>query len=491
VTVGTCTIRAAQAGDANYNAAANVDQSFSIAKANQTITFGALSDKTFGDADFGVSATASSGLTVAFSSLTPGTCTVTGSTVHIVTVGTCTIRAAQAGDANYNAAANVDQSFSIAKANQTITFGALGDKTFGDADFGVSATASSGLTVAFSSLTPGTCTVTGSTVHIVTVGTCTIRADQAGNASYNAAPQVQQSFAVTAPPIGTVTITKMLNDGGSGFTGSFQIILTCVPTVGLPVTTTVLLNGGLTTLPIVVPLGSTCTVTEPTFPTPPSGFSWGTVSIVGSPVLILTSGGNFPVTVTNTLTPVGYTGTLKIKKTVSGAPSGFSGTFGFNIQCGSWSTTATINYPAETYEMIPNVPVGSCTVTENVMTGLPSNYVWGTPSYSPSATVTIVKNTTTIVTVTNTAIKQQAPKFTSSTSCTFYKGQSSSFTVTVTGSPTPTVSTVSTLPPGVSFNSSTRKLTGTPTARGTWTIIFTATNGVLPNATQTFTLKVQ
>src|SRR4029079_13178580 len=140
---GSCTITAKQAGDANYNPAPDVPQSFSIAKASQTINFAALGNKTFGDADFGVSATATSSLAVSFTA--SGNCTVTGATVHITGVGSCTITAKQAGDANYNPAPDVPQSFTIAKANQTITFGALGNKTFGDADFGVGATASSTL----------------------------------------------------------------------------------------------------------------------------------------------------------------------------------------------------------------------------------------------------------------------------------------------------------------------------------------------------------
>ena len=40
------------------------------------------------------------------------------------------------------------------------------------------------------------CTVSGSTASFVGLGTCTIDVDQAGDASYLPAPQVQQSFAV-------------------------------------------------------------------------------------------------------------------------------------------------------------------------------------------------------------------------------------------------------------------------------------------------------
>src|SRR6185295_17831794 len=124
-----------------------------------------------------------------------GNCTITGSTVHITGIGSCTITAKQAGDTNYNPAADVPQSFSITKANQTITFGALGNKTFGDADFGVSATATSSLVVSFTA--SGICTITGgATVHLTGAGSCTIPAKQAGDTNYNPAPDVPQIFSI-------------------------------------------------------------------------------------------------------------------------------------------------------------------------------------------------------------------------------------------------------------------------------------------------------
>jgi hypothetical protein len=189
---GSCTITASQAGNGNYNAAPSVPRTFTIHKADQTISFDALGDKTFGDDDFGVSATASSGLSVSFGA--SGHCTVSGATVHITGAGNCTITASQGGNENYNAAPDVPRSFSIAKANQTIAFGALDDKTFGDADFGVSATATSGLSVGFAA--SGKCSVTGATVHITGAGSCTITASQAGNDDYNAAPDVPRTFSI-------------------------------------------------------------------------------------------------------------------------------------------------------------------------------------------------------------------------------------------------------------------------------------------------------
>ncbi|MCX6725847.1 MAG: InlB B-repeat-containing protein, partial [Candidatus Shapirobacteria bacterium] len=88
--------------------------------ANQTIIFGTLGGKTYGNIDFLVSATSDSGLTVAFAAQTLGVCTVTDTTVHIVSAGDCTIRASQAGNGIYNPAGNVDQTFTIAKATPII-----------------------------------------------------------------------------------------------------------------------------------------------------------------------------------------------------------------------------------------------------------------------------------------------------------------------------------------------------------------------------------
>src|ERR1019366_2542120 len=124
-----------------------------VAKASQTITFGALAGKVYGAAPFAISATASSGLAVTFASTTTTVCTVSASTVTMVAPGTCTIQASQAGNANYAAATSVSQSFAVAKVSQTITFGALATKVYGSSPFAVSATASSGLAVCFGSTT--------------------------------------------------------------------------------------------------------------------------------------------------------------------------------------------------------------------------------------------------------------------------------------------------------------------------------------------------
>ena len=81
------------------------------------------------------------------------------------------------------------------KQNQTINFGALGAKTFGNANFNVSATASSGLAVSFAAT--GNCSIdANNAVTITGAGNCDITASQAGNNNYNAAPNVVQGFTI-------------------------------------------------------------------------------------------------------------------------------------------------------------------------------------------------------------------------------------------------------------------------------------------------------
>jgi hypothetical protein len=79
---------------------------------------------------------------------------------------------------------------------QTITFNPISSQVQGT-QLALSASASSGLPVSFASLTTTVCTVSGTTATLISPGTCTIQATQAGNAQYAAATSVNQSFTVT------------------------------------------------------------------------------------------------------------------------------------------------------------------------------------------------------------------------------------------------------------------------------------------------------
>jgi hypothetical protein len=92
---------------------------------------------------------------------------------------------------------------SVGHTTQTITFDNPGTQTVGP-PLTLSATANSGLTVSFTSATPGVCTVSGTMATFGAAGTCTIDAGLAGNSTYAAASPVAQSFTVN-PAIGPTT----------------------------------------------------------------------------------------------------------------------------------------------------------------------------------------------------------------------------------------------------------------------------------------------
>lgn len=204
LSVGTCQLEATQPGNAVFAAATPVDQSFQVTQRSQIIKFPTLANQQIGVGPFPITATATSGLPVTFSSYTQSVCTVTGDVVTVLSIGVCQIEAQQSGNQEYLPATAVMRSFSVTKQDQVVEFPAIANQTLGTAPFQISATASSGLAVVFGSKTSGVCITTrAGVVTLKHVGTCTLQAGQAGNDQYNVA-QATQSFQVTQ---GTQTIT--------------------------------------------------------------------------------------------------------------------------------------------------------------------------------------------------------------------------------------------------------------------------------------------
>jgi hypothetical protein len=194
--VGTTNITASQAETDNYPAATGVVRTLTITKGPQAIAFPAISNKPVNAEPFDLNATASSGLPVTYR-IVSGPATVSGSTVTLNgTVGTVIVEATQIGDGNFNAALPIRKTFYVRPQDQTITFGPLADKTYGDAAFKLSATSDRGLTVTYTSSNTAVATVSGSTVTIRGAGVTTITASQIGNATYAAAIPVAQTLTV-------------------------------------------------------------------------------------------------------------------------------------------------------------------------------------------------------------------------------------------------------------------------------------------------------
>lgn len=247
-TTYTCTVKATNgAGEGP----AGVSNAFTP-MGNQTITFGPQSGQTYspgGTFAIDPPASASSGLAVAYGSSTPATCTVSASTVSIVAAGTCTITADQPGDAAWNPAPQVSQSVAIAQASQTLTFPPQTEQTrwfaagsaFAIAPLASSAKPNSGAPILYSSLTPGICTVSDTTVTMVAAGGCVLAADQAGNDNYAAAPQqvsvvllvvpteadlwIQNTVDRPRPALGdTVTYTILVGNDGQADAANVRVL---------------------------------------------------------------------------------------------------------------------------------------------------------------------------------------------------------------------------------------------------------------------------
>lgn len=118
--VGTCTLSASQAGDSNYDAATSVTQSVTIDQAQQNIAFSSTAPENAQiDTDYTVSATGGlSGNPVSFeidaSSMSICSITDTDNTVTFNAAGTCIINANQAGNNQYSAAAQQQQTIEVA-----------------------------------------------------------------------------------------------------------------------------------------------------------------------------------------------------------------------------------------------------------------------------------------------------------------------------------------------------------------------------------------
>jgi hypothetical protein len=199
---GTVTVQASQPGNNSFNPAPSTNVSFTVALANQAITFAPIPTKAPTDAPFALTATTSSGLPVYFSVLSGPAGINSSNYVTLVGAGTVSILAWQPGNSNYNAAASVQQSFTISQIPQTIAFGALSQQRSVDAPFPIYASASSGLPVNLSVLS-GPAQLSGNVLKLTGAGTVTVRASQAGSSVFAPAANVDQSLTVL-PPSNTV-----------------------------------------------------------------------------------------------------------------------------------------------------------------------------------------------------------------------------------------------------------------------------------------------
>jgi hypothetical protein len=136
---------------------------------------------------------------------TPGACSIDGGQVTFTGGGTCIVDANQAGNDDYLSADQVQQTFNIAQTSQRITFTSTppAQPVYGGSYAPAASGGGSGNPVVFSidsTSDAGACSIGGGTFSFTGVGSCVIDADQAGNGSYEAAPQVQQAVTIGKAP---------------------------------------------------------------------------------------------------------------------------------------------------------------------------------------------------------------------------------------------------------------------------------------------------
>lgn len=188
--VGTYSVMPSAAVFSN-GSGANYDIGYSagtvtISQASQTISFAQPSGQTYGAAPYLLSPTASSGLAVSLASSTPTVCTVTLNVVSITGVGTCTLTASQAGNANYSAAPDVSRSFVVAQASQAaLSISSPTTAIFGQTMSLVTSGGSGAGAVTYAVSGGSTCSVVGSTLTLGDAGsTCVVTATKQGDTNY-------------------------------------------------------------------------------------------------------------------------------------------------------------------------------------------------------------------------------------------------------------------------------------------------------------------
>ncbi|MEI6405408.1 MAG: hypothetical protein WCO64_06505, partial [Actinomycetes bacterium] len=200
-----------------------------IATVIPEILFPNPADHLVGATGVSVTASVTGGGAVTFTSTTPTVCTVSttsgSAAVQLHSAGQCSITASS------GRAAPISRTFNVTKLPQTITFAKPNDVEISTGRVTLSATATSGWGVSYTTKDPSVCTVSGSTVRLVSVGRCEVFANQAGGTTFDAAPMVTQFFDVLQKPVIANAAVTGNDSEGSRLTSTATVNGTESPTV--------------------------------------------------------------------------------------------------------------------------------------------------------------------------------------------------------------------------------------------------------------------
>ena len=441
------------------------------------------------------------------------------------------------------------------KGVQTITFANPGTQNFGTSPT-LTATASSSLAPTFSSATTGVCTVTsGGALTFVAAGTCTIDADQAGNGAFQAAPTVSQSFTVaaivpTTPTIGTatagnaqaaVTFTAPASDGGSVITGytvtSSPGGITATGSAS-PISVTGLTNGTAYTFTVaatnsagtgsasgasnsVTPMGTQTIsgfIANPSSPvfSPNGTFSVAATASSGLPVAFGIDAGSASVcSIAGSTVTMLSAGTCSITADQAGnasylpasqqtlaviitaPPVPVANAVSATVAYGSSANPITLNITggaADSVAVGTAATHGTASASGTSITYTPTAGFAGSDSFTYTATNTSGTSAPATVTITVSVPTLTLTPASGTLSLAYATAYSQAFTASGGAAPYSYVLS-GTLPAGVSFDSATGMLSGTPTQPGNFPVSVTATDSSTGIAapfsiTQSYTLQV-
>ena len=197
LTAGSCTIVATKASDANYGST-TATVTIVINKASQSALIAQVSNDSFTYSATTQTATLSTtggngtgAVTYAVAAGSTSVCSVSGTTVSILTAGSCLVNATKAADTNYLVQTS-SVSINIARANQgtltstaaspSLNYNASSTPTTLLSTSGGSGSGVVSYAIAAGSL--GICSVSGSTVSAITAGTCLVTATKAADTNY-------------------------------------------------------------------------------------------------------------------------------------------------------------------------------------------------------------------------------------------------------------------------------------------------------------------
>ena len=201
-------------------------------RTKQDIAFEPPASITLAQSPFALGATATSDLLVEYRSKTPSVCTVVGSSLALVEVGTCKLTATQPGDSAYMAAKAVSRSIEVSIAQQVITFEPVESLVMPDSTYQLSASATSGLPVSLAAGPSSVCILEGATTLLLRgPGSCEVTATQGGDWRYEPAVPVTRQIVVS---LGSQVIT--FEPEGSVVMTESPVMLSAWAPSGLPVT---------------------------------------------------------------------------------------------------------------------------------------------------------------------------------------------------------------------------------------------------------------